>query len=393
MPNPFTKTTRALESTGLRHWSSLLLCALVVVLAWLSWFVAGRVPVYELSENARLEVMGVPSPVTASISGTVKANHMVIGRSVRAGEVLLELDAAADSLTAVVAASELDDLHSRIAALERERAATSTILGPETEAGESDRAAAQALQNEAATRARLADEQRRRTEALWKSRSVTADEYGKAVAEAEGRRAAAIAAAAAARTATTDRQVRVLARRVRLTELDRSLVELRGQVAAKKAQIQSLRYAQALKAVSAPVSGRIAELTKLAAGSYVKAGDRVGTILPNGRIHAVAFFPVDALGRIRQRQNGRIRLAGFSWLEYGALRAHVSRVAEEPDSGRFRVELDLADDPAHVAPVMHGLPGVVAIEVERLSPWQLALRTIVRQKDSDSTLAARARAE
>ncbi len=392
MPNPFAKTTRALERTGRRLWSTLLLCALFVVLAWLTWFVAGRVPVYELSDNARLEVMGVPSPVTAPISGTVRANHMVIGRSVKAGEVLLELDAAADSLTAIVAASELDDLHGRVAALERERAASSTILAPETEAGESERAAAHALQTEAATRARLAEEQRQRTEALWRSKSVTADEYARSVAEAEGRRAAAIAAAAAARTAGTDRQVRVLARRVRLTELDRSLVELRGQIAAKQAQIQSLRYAQTLKAVSAPISGRIAEVSNLAAGSFVEAGHKVGTILPEGRIHAVAFFPVDALGRIRPEQDGRIRLAGFSWLEYGALRARVSRVAEEPDSGLFRVELDLADDTAHVAPVMHGLPGTVAIEVDRLSPWQLALRTIVREKDSDSTLA-RARAE
>jgi len=393
MPNPFTKTTRALEGTGQRLWSSLLLCALFVVVAWLSWFVAGRVPVYELSENARLEVIGVPSPVTAPMSGTVRANHMVIGRSVKAGEVLLELDAAADSLTAIVAASELDDLHSRIVALERERSASSTILGPEAEAGESERAAAHALQKEAATRARLAEEQRQRTEALWRSRSVTADEYAKSVAEAEGRRASAVAAEAAARTAGTDRQVRVLARKVRLTELDRNLVELRGQIAAKKAQIQSLRYAQALKAVSAPISGRIAELGNLATGSYLEAGHRVGTILPEGAIHAVAFFPVDALGRIRPRQNGRIRLAGFSWLEYGALRARVARVAEEPDSGRFRVELDLADDTAHVAPVMHGLPGIVAVEVDRLSPWHLALRTIVRQKDQDSTLAAGARTE
>lgn len=388
MPNPYSKTTRALETTGLRHWPGVLLCALLVLSAWLWWFAAGRVPVYQLSDNARLEVAGVPSPITAPLSGTVRVNHMHIGRAVQVGEVLLELDASTDSLIAAVAASELQDLQMRILALGRERAASATILGPETEGRESDRAAAQARQHEAETRARLAEEERQRTERLWQSRSVTADEYRKAVTEAEGRSAAATAAAATARTAGTDRQVRVLGRRVRLAELDRSLIELRGQRAAKEAQLQSLRHTQRMSAVPAPVSGRIAELSNLPAGSFVEAGHRIGTVLPEGRVHAVAFFPADALGRIKPSQTGRVRLAGFSWLEYGSLSARVARVAEEPDSGRFRVELDLAPQTDQAAPVMHGLPGTVAIEVDRLSPWRLALRNagrLIRREDPDST--------
>jgi hypothetical protein len=74
-----------------------------------------------------------------------------------------------------------------------------------------------------------------------------------------------------------------------------------------------------------------------------------------------------------------VRLSGFSWLEYGAIPARVARVAEEPDSGRFRVELDLTDSihsRGTIVPISHGLPGTIAIEVDRLTPWRLALRNV-----------------
>jgi hypothetical protein len=148
-----------------------------------------------------------------------------------------------------------------------------------------------------------------------------------------------------------------------------------------------------LRAVPAPIAGRIAELSEHPAGSFIEAGEKIGTILPVGRVHAVAFFPADALGRIHTSQMGRVRLSGFSWLEYGTLPARVVRVAEEPDSGRFRVELDLSLKQAPSMPVLHGLPGIVAIEVDQLAPWRLALRQVgrlVRRDAADTALAASA---
>ena len=55
--------------------------------------------------------------------------------------------------------------------------------------------------------------------------------------------------------------------------------------------------------------------------------------------------------------------------------ATVSQVASEPRSGRVRVELTVNPGSAPLIPSQHGLPGKVEIEIERVSPAELALRS------------------
>jgi hypothetical protein len=50
-------------------------------------------------------------------------------------------------------------------------------------------------------------------------------------------------------------------------------------------------------------------------------------------------------------------------------------VASEVHDGRVRVELDIARSPVSPIPLQHGLPGAVEVEVERVSPAALTLRT------------------
>jgi len=112
----------------------------------------------------------------------------------------------------------------------------------------------------------------------------------------------------------------------------------------------------------------------------VRIGDPIATVVPAGGLRAVAWFaPAAALGRIAPGQPAQMRLDGFPWTAFGAVPARVERIADEPDeAGRIRVELalDPADDAA--IPLQHGLPGVVEVEVERLSPAALALRAAGR---------------
>jgi membrane fusion protein (multidrug efflux system) len=73
-----------------------------------------------------------------------------------------------------------------------------------------------------------------------------------------------------------------------------------------------------------------------------------------------------------------MRLDGFPWAQYGSIPATVSRVAGEVRDGQVRVELGITPTAAFRVPLQHGLPGSVEIEVERLTPAALLLRTAGR---------------
>ena len=89
------------------------------------------------------------------------------------------------------------------------------------------------------------------------------------------------------------------------------------------------------------------------------------------------FAPPEALGRVRPEQRGRLRLDGFPWAQYGTVSATVARVATETQNGKIRVELDVEEADFPVS-LQHGLTGTLEIEVERVSPAYLVLRSIGR---------------
>jgi membrane fusion protein (multidrug efflux system) len=130
-----------------------------------------------------------------------------------------------------------------------------------------------------------------------------------------------------------------------------------------------------LRRIVAPIDGKIGEvLATLRVGSVVSAGERLGALIPSGKLKVVAQFqPATALGRIRNGQPARVRFEGFPWTQYGTLSATVANVANEVRDKYVRVEL--SPSPGCRIPLEHGLPGATEIEVERLSPMTLLLRT------------------
>src|SRR5207248_10350170 len=95
-----------------------------------AWFLAARVAVYEVGENARLEVQAAAHTVAAQVDGRVLATHLAIGRDVRAGEVLVVLDAEQERLALQERRARRDGLVAKLearrqqGAAEREVAAT-----------------------------------------------------------------------------------------------------------------------------------------------------------------------------------------------------------------------------------------------------------------------------
>src|SRR5262249_49022544 len=154
---------------------------------------------------------------------------------------------------------------------------------------------------------------------------------------------------------------------------------LRGQVSMTTSTTRSLENEIERRRIRAPVDGRLGEVAELRVGSFVDEGQKLGAIVPSGRLRVVAeFAPSSALGRIKPHQVARLRLVGFPWTEYGSVPAVVQTVASEVRDGTVRVELAFQQQPTSAVPFQHGLPGTVEVEVERLSPATLVLRAAGR---------------
>jgi len=167
---------------------------------------------------------------------------------------------------------------------------------------------------------------------------------------------------------------------------DAAMARLRRDLSAREeehvtltAETERLRFEIDRYVVRAPIDGTIGDVSKLRVGSVAMTGDRCATIVPAGELTIVAGFSRGtAVGRIRPGQRARVRLTGFSWVQYGSLEAVVTRVASEASSDRVRVELSLESQSAHRIPIQNGLPATVEVELERVAPLGLILRAVGR---------------
>jgi multidrug resistance efflux pump len=128
MAATFSRTLRAVEADGARHWTLQLIIAMILLGAWGAWFLLDRVAVYEVADSTRLEAEIAAHPLAAPMAGRVVRTHLELGRSVRAGEVLVELDAEAERLSRDEARAHLAGLRPQITALDLEIEAEKTGL-------------------------------------------------------------------------------------------------------------------------------------------------------------------------------------------------------------------------------------------------------------------------
>ena len=147
-----------------------------------------------------------------------------------------------------------------------------------------------------------------------------------------------------------------------------------------------------LRTIRAPVAGRIGAMGPLRPGTVIKEAARVATVIPRGQMRVTAHFDAaGAVGRVRQGQRGRLRLFGFPWTKFGTVETEVASVGNEASEGRVRVELTIANAAAGLPiPVQHGLPGLVEVEVDNISPASLLLDAAGRfldRRDSPDAVA------
>lgn len=376
MPIHFSRSLRRLESDSPHRSFITLLTAATLLASWCVWFVTARIAIYANTGRARLEVEREPHVVEAPLAGRIVMLPLVAGKTVRAGDVLLELDATPMEL-------EQAESRARIAPTAEQRRSLTEELAAEEAALQEEDAGAQGARHEAAARVReatvaaeLAQEEERRLRVLQAKGLVSDMEVLRAQKAAEERRNESQAAEFAADRVARELNARHQTRVARAARLRNDLALTAATHAMADASSARLRYEIERRTIRAPISGTLAEVSPLKIGNVVEPGLEICTIVPEGALRVVAFFtPGSALGRIRPGQDARLRLEGFPWTRFGSVPARVSHVDGEVREGAIRVELDLIADNQSSMPLQHGLPAEVDIEIERASPLAMVLRS------------------
>ncbi len=374
MAADFLATTRSMSDE--RRWTTAVALALGLVLlaAWSAWLVLVEVPVRVVSKTARIEIDQIAHPLAAPLAGRVVT---VLARQddlVQRGQALVELDSQAQRL-------ELAEAQARLAAQRAELVAVEDQLDIERHALEIERESASAAAAEVKARLRQASiastHARRKTQQLERLSAngfVADNERFDAEALAEQSAAATDAARQSVHGVAAQKQLSVAQRRSGIEALERQATVLAGQVATSEAAVLRLRHEIDRRTIRAPIDGDIVEFAAVTPGAMVQQGDRIGVVLPAGTLRATAELePSDALGRVHEGQLAQLRLDGFPWAQHGVVEATIRRVAGEVRDGSIHIELDI-DVPSATIPLQHGLPGIVEIELERVSPATLVLR-------------------
>jgi len=344
--------------------------------AWFTWFDSGQVTVYEVSRKARLETDSAPREISALQAGRLATSRLQIGRDVRAGDVLIELDAEAEKLRLAEEEERVRGTPAKIESLRRQIEALKQAAVDDGHSTEAATEAAQAHLNEAAASADFAADNAKRMQAESRAGSVAEIDALRATADAQKAGAQHDALAADARKLQLDARIRARESQAKIEDLNRTLVSLQSEIDTAKATVSRLKLDIENHRVRAPVDGVIGEALELAPGAFVTQGQKLATIVPKGDLLIVAEFnPSSALGRLRPGQTARLRLDGFPWAQYGTVDAHVLRVASEIRDGALRVELTPGSSGANGVVLRHGLTGSVEVGVESVSPAILLLRS------------------
>lgn len=376
MSNSFHRVSHSLRADSGIGSAAALVVALVLLACWLAWAFRARVTRYEISDSARLEVAAAAYPVQASVFGRLVSSQLFLGKQIQAGDVLAEVDSNSERLS-------LQEERTRLSALQPQLDALRAQMHSEDE-GRTDEHrvltlstdGARAQYREADAQAALAEKEAERAGRLRAEGIMAEADAERAKAEAQSKRAAAENLRLAISRLEPELQVRNTDRDVRLKQILADIAKLEADMATSSETIKRLEYEIERRRIRAPISGHLGEAAALRPGSHISEGQQLGVILPDGKLQVIAEFqPSSALGKVRPGQPAVLRLQGFPWAQYGTISAQVSRVAGEIRDGKVRVELAVKPSSPSKIPFQHGLPGSVEVQIERVSPAALVLRS------------------
>lgn len=376
----FPRSRRSLDTDGHGPAVATLAVAGGLLLAWAAWFQTARVPVRAATREGRVVVDRAVFPVHVPVAGRVRASAgLTLGRAVDAGEVLVELDDVEPRLA-------IDEETARLEGLVREREAVERRATALRASDQEAREAARAEREEAASRlaelrlsAELARDEHERLDRLHELGGVSELELARARIESLKTVTAVDGYEVSIERLEFDQRRLASDRAAELEVLQRELGVLDARAATARRTLARLEHALALCTVRAPAAGELAEVAPVGPGAWLGQGDRIAAIVSPGDLKVVASFAADvALGHLEPGQTARLRFDGFPWSRWGVVHARVERVGSEAREGRIQVELAVDHGQPTEIPLQHGLVCSVEVDIDRVSPAELALRAVGR---------------
>ncbi len=375
MSTAFTRSLHALGADRFRVSAATLGVAALILGGWGSWAALAHVSLFEVTDKARLEVDRAIYPVEAPIAGKVTAEWLTVGREVKPGDALFEIEADAAQLQLQEERARLGTVTPEIRALVDQIESEQTALNDEQKQYDATIEEARAEMRVAESPAQYASEDEKRLQSLYNQGLIAEREYSKGRFDTKQKATTVERLRLAIARLETERRTKASERRTRIEKLRADVTHLEGQMSTSKRTIDRLAYEVTRRTIRATVAGRLGEVAPLRTGAYVAEGQRLGAIVPQGRLAVVAEFPpAAAIGRIHRGQPARLRLQGYPWAQYGSISAKVASVASEIRNGTVRVELEVTSAAQPNIPMQHGLPGAVEVEVESITPVALVLR-------------------
>ncbi len=372
----FSRSLRTLEMDGSRWLWGTGLVASALLAGWTYWALRVPVSVFEVTNAARLEIERATYPIQSPATGRIVSNRLDRGREVQQGDVLLELESQQEKLAIREQEMKLAAIPPELEKLREQVHAEETARGVERQSSRVAITEAEERVREVEAPLSYAAADVNRTRDLQREGLAATREMEKAESEARRLRSAARSAGIVVTRLAEEQQARDSERAVRIQKIATDIARLEGDRRTAEALLRSVQYQVERRLLRAPVSGRIGESATLQTGAVITEGQILGVIVPHGRLQIVAQFPPPvALGRIHGGQRARMRLDGYPWVEFGAIDARVVRVADEVRDGSVRVDLTVVDSPGLKVELKHAMPGAVEVEVERIPPAALLLRS------------------
>ena len=367
----FSRTLRALHDDTPRRVRGLAI-ALVLVAGWLTWAVAGRVSVVAVSKRARFESHSAVRQIAVPFSARITAINIDLGRSVKRGEVLLELDAADANIRRARAVAEIGNLNRRVEAINAQIAATRARAADQENAATAKLQQVRESRTEAAHLADIESGRAERLQRLAQQGLVPATDARDARSRADAARAKGRGLEAAEDEAAKQRSEVVATAEASLRALDSDRIELQTALAAQQAALQQADLDIERSRVRAPADGRIGSSAELRAGTWVEEGTGAASIVPAESREVAAWFTLDDMPLLRTGQSASVWLEALGRGGRRRFDAVVTGIERDPSGGEFRVTLRLAKRPP--ANVDQGFPATVTVDVQRLSPFDALLR-------------------
>jgi len=384
MAYPFERTLRSLN--GYESGTRVLLVVLVLlgVGGIVIWATVAEVPIVKVSSQARIEPHNAVYRIEPPSAGRVVRSLLNLDTDIKEGDLLIEFDTRAEQL-------ELDQSKATVEGLQQEliviREQIANKRGEASATGQVDEVAVrEALEREQelAPRHKLAQE---RADLASKSPSGSISELEKLERKTD------VDALGFAKTAQSlavirlrrEQSVRGQTLTAQLLGLKREELKTEGQLRELEVAIARLEYQIERKHYRAPASGHLVDVAELGAGAFIADGQRVGTIVSNdAEVRVRARFPKEVVGMIQPGQTAQLKLDGYPWTIYGTVPAKVTRVGTEPGlvatpeaiPGTVRVELDIEAPADSRIQLHHGMTATVEVEVARVSPIALLMRSI-----------------